>query len=305
VAPDFNSIESLYESLFNNSPSFCELETLLTTVYAGNDTPVDILRLDRLDAEVSGNKVFKLLGHLRQFGQSGRNGLLSFGGRWSNHLHALAYVGKRLGIPTAAMVLGFPEQPLTETLKDCENAGMSLTLCDRKTYAQRYDESWRRSLAEQYDMWVIPEGGEGDAGLVGFQCLNPILSGYDEVWVAAGTGTTALGLAAWMHSSQRLVIVNAVKDQGALQRRLESTSLVPQWRLIEPDGSSGSRFGKASPELIRLITEQDRKGLPLEPVYTANVFAELFRETGREGFCKRLMIHTGGLQGRRGYPDLN
>lgn len=49
----------------------------------------ECLRLDQLHPTLSGNKFFKLLGHLEVFRSSGRSRLLSFGGRWSNHLHAL------------------------------------------------------------------------------------------------------------------------------------------------------------------------------------------------------------------------
>ena len=103
-------------------------------------TPLEVavLRLDRLGSpdfrstplHVSGNKVFKLAGHLDAFFASPKSSLVSFGGRWSNHLHALAAVAQCLSIPSIGLVRGYPEQPLTATLQDCVDMGMTLKFCE-------------------------------------------------------------------------------------------------------------------------------------------------------------------------------
>jgi 1-aminocyclopropane-1-carboxylate deaminase len=51
---------------------------------------LSVLRLDQVHPEISGNKWFKLKYNLIQAGNAGQDTLLSFGGPWSNHLHALA-----------------------------------------------------------------------------------------------------------------------------------------------------------------------------------------------------------------------
>jgi 1-aminocyclopropane-1-carboxylate deaminase len=259
----------------------------------------ECLRLDQLHPTLSGNKFFKLLGHLEAFRSSGRSRLLSFGGRWSNHLHALAHAAVHLDVPSMAMVLGYPEQPLTDTLRDCQRQGMALHFCNRKQYQQRYDETWRQTLSDQYDAWVIPEGGDGEAGLRGFELLQPSVIGYDEIWVAAGTGTSAIGLAENMLPSQTLVIVNAVQDQGALAERLASLSLKPRWRFA--DCPYSLRFGKLLPEHRQLMERADAVDLPLDPVYTVRLLSAFLhaRQHGRAS-DNSLLIHSGGLQGRRG-----
>lgn len=282
----------------------------------------DILRLDRLDVQpspitssnVSGNKAFKLIGHLDAFERSGKSCLLSFGGRWSNHLHALAAVCQRLNVPSIGFVRGYPEQPLTATLKDCIEMGMTLKFCDKLTYAQRYDFAWRQELSEHNDAWVVPEGGEGSEGLVGFEMLAAVLKNYDEVWIAAGTGTSARGVASQLNSEQTLVVVNAVADQGELQRKwsaLPAHNWTCQWQLIDDAHMGG--FGKCPAELRGLIALADSVNLPLEPVYTAKLLHSYLRrqsDSHRANYAKsesvinfkrQLLIHTGGLQGRRGY----
>ncbi|RMS42571.1 1-aminocyclopropane-1-carboxylate deaminase, partial [Pseudomonas coronafaciens pv. garcae] len=64
---------------------------------------VAILRLDRIDPLISGNKWFKLSKHLTQAAKVGVQGVISLGGAHSNHLHALAAAGKRFGFPTVGL----------------------------------------------------------------------------------------------------------------------------------------------------------------------------------------------------------
>ena len=278
-------------------------------------TPLEVavLRLDRLGSpdfrstplHVSGNKVFKLAGHLDAFFASPKSSLVSFGGRWSNHLHALAAVAQCLSIPSIGLVRGYPEQPLTATLQDCVDMGMTLKFCDKQTYAKRYDPDWRQALSERYDAWVIPEGGEGKKGTVGFSVLASILKDYDHIWVAAGTGTSAQGIAAHLTAKQTLVVVNAVADQGELQSQWAVTmqsSVACRWEIIDDAHQGG--FGKCPAELRTLITSADAAGLPLDPVYTAKLvsaFLERLAKSPESPAVKTLLIHTGGLQGRRGF----
>ena len=266
---------------------------------------VSMLRLDAVHPLVSGNKLYKLLGHLQAFRRSGRSRLLSFGGAYSNHLHALTALARQLSIPVVLMVRGYEQTPRSPTLEDCESWGGRLIFCDRQSYNRRYDPHWQQQLAEEHDAWVIPEGGAGAEGEVGCQLLAPLVKSYDEVWLATGSGTTALGLARALAARQwsgSLVGVNAVADQGELTRRWSAEMPANfSWRLI--DDAHGGAFARITPELRQLIAEWDRRGIPLEPVYTAKMMLAFQRElagAGLEG--KRIMlIHTGGLQGRRGY----
>ena len=54
---------------------------------------VAVLRLDQIDPLISGNKWFKLTEHLAQARDAGASGIISLGGAYSNHLHALAAAG--------------------------------------------------------------------------------------------------------------------------------------------------------------------------------------------------------------------
>lgn len=263
---------------------------------------MDVLRLDQIDPWLSGNKPLKLQGWLQQFRCSGKRALLSFGGPHSNHLHALAYLAFRQQLPARLVVRGYAHLPLTPTLQDCRHWQAQLQFAGRVEYQRRYDPDYQQQLARQYDALVIPEGGAGAAGAAGCQGLAQVACAYDEVWLAVGSGTTALGLAAGLAARKaqtRLVGVNAVADQGERQRHWQQQMPAGVcWELI--DGARGG-FARADEALLALIGRYDEWQLPLEPVYTAKLLAALEpRLPALEG-RRILLVHSGGLQGRRGY----
>lgn len=275
-------------------------QPLHMTPLPGYETVAQVLRLDLIDPVLSGNKAWKLLGHAEQWQRSGRSTLLSFGGRHSNHLHALAALGALWQCPTVGVVLGYKQQPLTPTLLECQQWGMTLQFVDRQTYAQRYQPTWQHQLAQQFDAYVMGEGGEGVLGQLGCGLLAPYLQSFAEVWLALGTGTTALGIASVLPSTTTLVGVNAVADQGAQRLRWQTLLAERPWRVL--DEYHGGGFARCHAELLSLIARYDAAQLPLEPIYTAKLVAA-FEQEWDLGHVSGpvLLIHTGGLQGRRGY----
>lgn len=265
---------------------------------------VDVLRLDQLDPHIGGNKLFKLAGHLDAFQQSSHRCLLSFGGPYSNHLHALAHAGKQYGFATVALVRGYDHVPLTPTLLDCQALGMQLVFVDKVTYRQRHEQAYQQQLSETYQAYVIPEGGGGADGMHGCRHLTRYTNGYDQVWLAVGTGTTALGVAANLSADTRLVGVNVVSDGGERmrdwQQRMPATA---SWALL--DDYHGGGFGRCPSHLLRVIERYDKQGLLLDPVYTARLVwafeQELEHQAEKWQGQRILLLHTGGLQGRRGY----
>src|ERR1700744_5967754 len=82
---------------------------------AEKNISADVLRLDRLHPVISGNKWFKLKGHLRQALLSPDPILLTFGGAWSNHLVATAFAAKQLGRPAIGIIRGERPSHLSAT----------------------------------------------------------------------------------------------------------------------------------------------------------------------------------------------
>ena len=265
----------------------------------------DVLRLDQLHPLISGNKAFKLFGHLQQAHAAGAETLLSFGGPYSNHLHALAAAGKYLALKTVGIIRGYQHLPLTPTLLDCQNMGMTLIFADKKNYGRRYDKDYCSELAECYQAYVIEEGGSGDEGEIGCRFLTQYCREYDQVWLAVGSGTTGLGLAKALteeaEATPLIVGVNMVADHG--ERLSDWRQKMPNsnWQLLDNYHCGG--FAKFPDSLRGLIQRYDSQDLPLDPIYTAKLVNAFEQECELRPELRQqrvLLIHSGGLQGRRG-----
>lgn len=258
---------------------------------------VDVLRLDRIHSVLSGNKLFKLYGHITEAVNSDCVGVVSPGGVHSNHLHALAAAGQWLNLPTTGLIRGYENVPLTATLRDCQRWGMSLQFLDRKTYDRRYDLAWQCQWRDKLNAHWIGEGGAGDGAVSGMASLARYCAGYDEIWLAVGSGTTAQVLAGMLPPSCRLVGVNVLADQG--ERQCIWQRELPEHKLIET--SHYGRFAHLDETARQLIRVMDDHGLPLDPVYGVRLMRAFLDVGPSHPECRCLLIHGGGLQGRRGY----
>jgi 1-aminocyclopropane-1-carboxylate deaminase len=270
-----------------------------------NLAAVDVLRLDQIHPLVSGNKWYKLKYNLEVADELGYQKLLSCGGPHSNHLHALACAGKGLGFETTAFVRGYSHLPLTETLLDCQRMGMELIFLDKKTYLQRYDPQWCQQQADAYQSYWIPEGGNNELGRKGCVEIAEQCVGYDEVWMSIGSGCTFTGIAQALAPSIGLKGVMAIKGGEPLAASLLA-GLDSRFS-IDCDSHLGG-FGRCPEDLVNLIKRYDAFNLPLDPVYTAKLmmaFESYWRVGKLDGNKRYLLIHSGGLQGRRGVEDLS
>ena len=93
--------------------------------------------LELADGAAPGNKSFKLRDYLNQARRLGVTRLLSFGGAWSNHLHALAAVGHESGFETVAIVRGDAAAEQTGTLADAQPLGMRVIIVSPSEYRRR------------------------------------------------------------------------------------------------------------------------------------------------------------------------
>jgi 1-aminocyclopropane-1-carboxylate deaminase len=69
----------------------------------------------------------------------------------------------------------------------------------------------------------------------------------------------------------------------------------------------GGGYARVEPGLANFISDfQQRTGIPLEPVYTGKMLYALYRRIAAGGFApgtRLLALHTGGLQGVRGFAN--
>lgn len=277
---------------------------------------LDVLRLDKVHPFISGNKWFKLKHHLLAAYASEHNHVLSFGGPYSNHLHALAFAGKHYGFKTTAIVRGHEPAPehLSPTLKDCLSWGMKLSWMNRQDY-RRFAVAGNVSTVQGLypDAYIVPEGGEGQAGLQGMRELmerffDELDEGYDLIVTPVGSGTTMAGILAAAPVRQRVVGVSALKGAFDLSDRVEqylprrNVNDIEIWHDYHQGG-----FAKMTPLLQRFISEvHQRYGVLLDPIYTGKAMYALvhkFAHHKLEDDVRALLLHTGGLQGWRGYSS--
>lgn len=266
-----------------------------------------VLRLDCIDPLISGNKWFKLTGHLAQAHCA--HGIISLGGAYSNHLHALAAAGKRFGFPTVGLLRGNPQE--NATIHDLKAFGMQLHWLGYGGYRARHEPDFWQPWREHYPhLHPVPEGGGGLAGAVGCGVLLEQARAqlhtlgwddYDAWWLAAGTGTTLAGLVLAEAGAHPVYGAMAVPDDHGIAQNVQAI-VQGEYELF--DASRGG-FAKVDPVLLEFIqTTELACGLPLEPLYTGKALLALKQqvEAGRFRPGTRLIfIHTGGLQGRRGF----
>lgn len=274
-----------------------------------NGVELAVLRLDRIDPLISGNKWFKLTEHLAQAQQVDAGGIISLGGAYSNHLHALAAAGKRFGFATVGLLRGHPQD--TPTVHDLKAFGMHLHWLGYGGYRARHEPGFWLPWREQYPaFYPVPEGGGGMAGARGCGVLVEQVRGqlntvgwadYDAWWLAAGTGTTLAGLALAEAGAHSVYGAMAVPDDHGVAQNV-SALVQGGYELL--DASRGG-FAKVDPLLLEFIdTTEQACGIPLEPIYTGKALLALKQqiEAGRFAPGTRLIfVHTGGLQGRRGF----
>ncbi|SMQ24802.1 1-aminocyclopropane-1-carboxylate deaminase [Pseudomonas helmanticensis] len=276
---------------------------------------VAILRLDQIDPLISGNKWFKLSEHLKAAEGAGAEGIISLGGAHSNHLHALAAAGKRLGFKTVGLLRGHAQE--TPTVQDLQAFGMQLHWLGYGGYRARNEPGfWEPWQAQYPQLYAVPEGGGGLAGALGCAALKQQLdtqlptlgwSDYHGWWLACGTGTTLAGLVLAEAGAHPVFGALAVpEDHGVaphIEAILQAAGLANAgYELIE---ASRGGFARVDSALLAFIEQTEQaSGVPLEPLYTGKALMALKEqiEAGRFASGTRLIVvHTGGLQGRRGF----
>lgn len=286
-----------------------------------------MLRLDEVDPVISGNKWFKLKHNLIKAHADQYTGLLSFGGYYSNHLHALAAAGQRFGFSTVGIVRGEAPKHYSPTLLDLQRFDMQLRFISRSEYRNKNQADFQNALKREFGhFYLIPEGGCNALGVRG--CEEIVTSIYaqnsyqpDFIVLSCGTGTTLAGVIRGVAGRCHVIGIAALKgarflEQDVLDLMKEAAGLEssPQqvhstearghhtWH-IEYDYAFGG-FAKVNAVLLDFMAAFEREtSIKLDPVYTGKMlFAvyDLIERVVIPAGAKVLVIHTGGLQGLRG-----
>ncbi len=261
---------------------------------------ISIQRDDLIHPIVSGNKWRKLEGWIRYVKENNIHTLVTFGGAYSNHLVATAAAGNFLGFQTIG-ILRADEEIDNHYLQIAKAYGMQIRGVSREQYREK------TALMSEYShlegCLLIPEGGQGDLALEGFESL--VLSWKDKVDVvyhASATATTAVGLVKAIKKFNLPIQVKAVLVLKNLNSQIEYAQQHGVNDIIEfiPDFHFGG-YAKSSPALIQFqIDFTQQTGIVIDPVYTAKALFAL-KESCENGLFmpnrKVAFLHTGGMLG--------
>lgn len=284
---------------FNQSP----IQSVNFSLADTHAITVDIKRDDLIHPIISGNKWRKLRYLLNDAKEKGCDEIVSMGGSWSNHLHALAYLARESGFNSVGLVRGHAGAKLTPTLTDCRQWGMELRFTNRADYAElRHNLSWDSYQEHIPNSYWLSEGGFSDLAIQGVMDIgSEIAEHYDYIFVGCGSGATLCGLAKALPKSH---IVGVGSFSGAEYLTNELSKYLGQqenWTIDTQHHCGG--FAKVNVPLLELQTQIEQyNDFEIDQVYNAKVFLALttWIKEGRIAPESRvLVIHTGGLQGKR------
>jgi 1-aminocyclopropane-1-carboxylate deaminase len=263
-------------------------------------------REDQIHPIISGNKFRKLKYNLEEAKLKGFKTLLTLGGAFSNHIAAVAEVGKQFGFKTIGVIRGeelvdkIEENP---TLKLAQQAGMNFKFVTREAYRNKTSKQFIEGLKQEFgDFYLIPEGGTNDLAIKGCkEILSELDKDFNYICCSVGTGGTISGLINCSKPSQQILGFSALKGDF-LKEDIGKFVEKKNWQLITEYHFGG--YAKINEELISFINEfKSNFQIPLDPIYTGKMMYGIF-DLMEKGFflhgSKILVIHTGGLQGIEG-----
>lgn len=270
-----------------------------------------IKREDLLHPYVSGNKFRKLKYNLLEAKKMNHQTLLTFGGAYSNHIHATAYAGKKNGFKTIGIIRGEElggenlEKTLSQnsTLAFAKAHGMQLFFVTRSDYKCKDTPAFIEKLTQEFgNFYVLPEGGTNDLAIKGCtEILTPQDSSFSHVCCAVGTSGTVTGIIESSKPHQQIIGFPVLKE-NYLDAEISKKTSATNWHLNRNAHLGG--YAKVTPELVNFINSFYKKHrIPLDPIYTGKLLQGVYNEIIQGNFPKKsriLAIHTGGLQGIAG-----
>lgn len=293
------------------------LQPIVHPVCREKDIQLDVLRLDQTHPLLSGNKWFKLKYNLAAARAQGKTTLLTFGGAYSNHIHACAAAAQLQGFASIGIIRGEPHLPVNPTLQDAQDFGMQLVYLNRQQYRKKHQPAMIRQLLRQLalvpeQVYIIPEGGSNALAVKGCMEIPAVIPhDYDVICLPCGTGGTLAGIAAALQTQPDKKILGFAVLKGAcfLHQAVQDLlvdfdpnhSWRQNWQIIHDYHFGG--YARHTPQLLGFIkSTQKQYELPLDFVYSAKMLFGVLDLIQKDYFpegCRIIALHTGGLQGNR------
>ncbi|MDB9913547.1 pyridoxal-phosphate dependent enzyme [Flavobacteriaceae bacterium] len=269
-----------------------------------------IKREDQLHPDISGNKLRKLKYNILEAKRLNKTTLLTFGGAYSNHIAAVASLGKEYGFKTIGIIRGeelVNKVSINATLSFAKSCGMFFYFISRAEYRKKNELFFLENLKSIYgDFYLLPEGGTNDFAVKGCaEILTNKDTSFDYVCSSVGTGGTLAGLIMSSNSLQTVIGFSALK--GTFQTSyINKFTRKKNYRILDDYCFGG--YAKINFELIEFINDfKNKTTVSLDPIYTGKMIFGIF-DLINKGYFKEnstiLAVHTGGLQGINGMNAL-
>ncbi len=281
------------------------------SILRNNQVQLFIKREDLTNRFISGNKYRKLKYNFIEARNRSCKTLLTFGGAFSNHIHAVAYAGSKFDFKTIGIIRGEESLPLNPTLSDANSYGMKLHYISRVKYREKYEESFIEKLETEFGkFYLIPEGGSNSLAVKGCtEIIKDVSVSFDHVCCACGTGGTIAGIISDLDGKHKIWGFPALKNGEFLMKDIKRlifdycNGAFNNWELITAYHFGG--YAKYDYDLIQFINRfKIKHDIQLDPIYTGKLFYGIY-DMIKNGFFKPgekiLAIHTGGIQGIRGF----
>ena len=270
------------------------IQKISSNLFLEKKIDVSVLRLDLIHPNVNGNKWFKLKYNLAEAKKQNHDAILTFGGAFSNHIHATAAACKLADIKSIGIIRGEQTSENNSTLSFAKQNGMQLHFVSRDEYRRKDSEEFINELKNKFgNLYLIPEGGNNEFGSKGCEEIISDDFDFDYLFCACGTNTMFKGLLKKIKPRQKLIGIRVIKSN------LEEPG-------INNDYSFGG-YAKHTQELLDFKKQFEKQNnIPLDYVYTAKLFYAVNHLISKDYFeegAKILIIHSGGLQGNEGYEQ--
>jgi 1-aminocyclopropane-1-carboxylate deaminase len=291
------------------------LQPLHHPLFNRHNVQVEIKRDDIIHPIISGNKWRKLKYNLQHIENTPEfNGVLSFGGSYSNHIHALAFACFEQKIPCVGIIRGEVKYANNFTLSWAKYWGMKLHFVDRKTYRRRHDSDYLAELQQQFPQYfIVPEGGSNKLAIAGVsEIITELIqqTQFDTLITPVGSGGTLAGLIAGdvlNNMAHKILGIAVLKNAEYLESEVKY--LLPKlatthnkWQLLTKFHRGGyAKF--SSHDAKRIIEFNQITGVDFEPVYSGKMilaFLDLLAEDYFINGERIVLLHTGGMQGLGG-----
>lgn len=277
------------------------------------DVPVDwyVKRDDLIHPLVSGNKYRKLKYIIRDVLEKKARGILTFGGSFSNHIHAVSACCAMMNLPSVGVIRG-EWDAANPTLQFANRQGMKLFFVSRDDYRKKQHSTVILKILNDYsDYYTLAEGGDHPLADPGVAEIISELEARDfmpdYLALSAGTGATAAALIREIKRKNwptRVLILTAVLDQSLPQKIAQQAGVATDDFIFMNQYALGG-YAKTNPAYLEHLSSfYKQTDIPLDPIYNGKVVFGI-QDLIRQGYFKpgtRLVwLHTGGLQGIEGF----